>query len=262
MNSVSDTIPASKGDSQHVGFLLALFQPRDIISIRLIESWGGERRWVQSYYARAESLVKPAAWKYTLLEAKRERANVYFGVCPRPGEEYDQSWQIREVRALWADIDHCTPDEALSRCAAADVPRPSITINSGNGTHLYWLLAETYFIDAAGRPPQVKKKWMPQVRKYRRFVVDPTGREFNLGARDFPYKVSPKAIHVQQLMKGIAAKIGGDHTSDLARVLRMPGTMNRKDERQGRCPVPCFVVEIDGSRRYSVSEFEQLHADP
>ena len=42
--------------------------------------------------------------------ATKERANLFFGVCPRFGQssQYDLEWQIRTVRVLWADLDRCT----------------------------------------------------------------------------------------------------------------------------------------------------------
>jgi hypothetical protein len=40
--------------------------------------------------------------------------------------------------------------------------------------------------------------------------------------------LSPKAQDIQDILGGIASKIGGDHTTDLSRLLRVPGTLNRK----------------------------------
>ena len=57
-------------------------------------------------------------------------------------------------------------------------------------------------------------------------------------------------------MAGVAKACGGDHTTDLSRLLRIPGTMNRKDERNGRVPVPTALVECEPTRRYALATFE------
>src|SRR5262249_15299654 len=71
-------------------------------------------------------------------------------------------------------------------------------------------------------------------------------------------KITPRAERVQFVLAGIAKKIGGDHTQDLSRLLRLPCTMNRKDERNGKTPLPCELVECDPSRRYAFGEFEHF----
>jgi len=38
----------------------------------------------------------------------------------------------------------------------------------------------------------------------------------------------------------------------------VPGTLNRKDERNGREPVPCTLIECDSTRKYPLSTFEPL----
>jgi hypothetical protein len=73
---------------------------------------------------------------------ERRRANIYFGVCPRPrpGDAHDQS--IKTVRCLWCDIDDAHVEEARRRWTSAGVPPPSIVVNSGSGIHAYWLLKQ------------------------------------------------------------------------------------------------------------------------
>jgi hypothetical protein len=67
---------------------------------------------------------------------------------------------------------------------------------------------------------------------------------------------SPKAVAVMRLLKGIAKALGGDETTyDLSRLMRVPGTMNRKREREGQTPVPCMLEELEPDRVYSLDEF-------
>ena len=68
-------------------------------------------------------------------------------------------------------------------------------------------------------------------------------------------EISPKATQVQDVLAGIAAVIGGDHTHDVSRILRIPGTFNRKDQRNGRQPKACELVECVEDRTYPFVEF-------
>jgi hypothetical protein len=58
---------------------------------------------------------------------------------------------------------------------------------------------------------------------------------------------------------GIAEAIGGDHATDLTRLLRVPGTYNRKDQRNGRQPVLSALIECDASRSYALDAFSRFH---
>ena len=124
-------------------FLTALFLPDELIELRFIESWVSSRK-------NRSRVVRSAEWlrrdeivsrQGELAEfARCERANVYFGVCPRPnrGDSHDE--QIQIVRCLWADVDDVTASEVRERWESSQVPSPSIVVNSGSGIHGYWLL--------------------------------------------------------------------------------------------------------------------------
>ncbi|HEX5269359.1 MAG TPA: phage/plasmid primase, P4 family [Gemmataceae bacterium] len=267
-------------------FIEALFLPEDTVVIRPIETWteGGKKASRVAYkiirYTRAKKLATDGRlWARILNEAQGEKANLFFGVCPRfrsdRNKNYDRAFQIRVVRVLWADLDCCTPDEALARCEKADLPRPSIIVSSGHGVHLYWLLAEPYPIDDVGDPPAISQEWitLAEGKRRPRDYVELAGErvyEFQTDARTggdsknrnpvFPNQLSVKALHVQCVQQGIAKQISGDHTQDLARLLRLPCTLNCKDERNGVSPVPCELFECDPARRYSFADFERFAA--
>lgn len=258
-------------------FVTALFEPADRVLLRYIRIWaerspstGREERRSKpaagATHRRAEQVARVAGlWDIDAHVARQGWANQFFGVCPRfrtkdRGRSWDNAFQIRDVRCLWSDVDHCTPDEALARCAAAGLPRPTATVGSGNGAHLYWRLDRAYRIDDAGDPPglqweDVVADGVPVLRedgtpKRRSFYTDPEG-----GAKVYPpFALSPRAAHVEGLLRDIAARLGGDHTTDLARIMRLPSTWNRK----GRKPTPCVLVECDPARRYPLSLFENL----
>ncbi|MHB1426215.1 MAG: DNA primase family protein [Gemmataceae bacterium] len=260
-------------------FVGALFDPHDYVLVRPVETWTESDGRKQSHacypltrWQPAGLLAQKESWRSFQQIAEENRAKLFFGVCPRGGQDgqFDLSWQIRTVRALWADLDLCTVPEAMERCESAALPRPSVVVGSGNGVHLYWLLAEPFLIDDASPPPAVLTKWVDrgpdQKRMARKYIPGEDGQPIYLylpGGKirnpDCPWgELSPKARHVQDVLAGLAAKIGGDHTKDLARCLRLPGTLNRKDEHNGRQPVPCALVECDATRRYPFAQFDAL----
>jgi hypothetical protein len=272
------TSTTAAGDSsavnldQAIRFFDALLSPGDTILIRPIETWieAGKKKSRTDYRGTRYDLIGAkngdGTWHPTPERLSRvlrqvgarsagEKTNVFYGVCPRIGGSgrYDQAWQIRTARVLWADIDDCTVDKALKRIEAAGLPVPSIIVASGNGAHVYWRLAEPYLIDDCPAPEPVYTEWIDggkgKKKKRRLYILDGKEKLYV----DVPHNrpaLSPKAQAIQDILAGIAAKIGGDHTTDLARLLRVPGTLNRKDQRNGKEPKPCTLVECDPSRRY------------
>jgi len=275
MTATSATAPQTDVlTAQTLDLFQLLFEPTDVVLFRPIESWteNGKKRSRTIYDWSRHHTV--AAINELFLRslgrmAQREKANLFFGVCPRAGRDgFDLAWQIRTVRCLWADIDDVTPEVGLQRCVDAGLPAPAIVINSGNGAHLYWLLAEPYLIDDAGAPPQVLNEWVEGKDKKRAvdYFLDPQKEKVYLQnpttGKHIPANrpaLSLKALLVQDVLKGIASKIGGDHTTDLSRLLRLPGTWNRKDERNGREPVLCEIVQ-QSPARYEFSDFVHLAA--
>ncbi len=246
----------------------ALFSESDMILIRPIETWidAGRNRSQVDYRNTCYRVAKPQLLKVTLLQlmplAAKERLNLFFGVCPRFGNDghFDLAWQIRTVRALWTDIDHVTVEEVRQRLAKSSLPQPSIIVHSGNGVHLYWLLDEPYLIDDAGDPAPVETEWIQKPdggKKQRKFIVE-NGDKVYLDQRRHVSRLSPKAEHIQDLLAGIAKALKGDHTTHLSRLLRIPGSFNRKDQRNGIEPVPTALIECDATRKYPLATFERL----
>jgi hypothetical protein len=255
---------------QAVRFLNALFVDGDIILGRPIETWleHGRKKQRVIYnatdYAVAPNRLDQFVEKQ-LQVSSDERANVFFGVCPRFGGKghFDLAWQVRIVRAIWTDIDHLTVEVARERVAKAGLPLPSILVSSGSGVHVYWLLDRPYLIDDAGDPPPVLTEWTAtgKGKKPFRYFVDCLGEKIDIKKKALCPKLSPKAQHFQDLLGGLAAKIGGDHTTDLSRLLRIAGTMNRKNERNGDKPIPCTLVELHPDLRYNLAVFQPLVVD-
>ena len=124
-------------------FFEALFRPEELVELRFIESWTskGKRRSRVAAPAKWLSATEVVREYHELVRlAEAERANIYFGVCPRlhEGDSVDES--IKTVRCLWCDIDDVTVEEARERWKAAGISEPSIVVRTGNGVHAYWLL--------------------------------------------------------------------------------------------------------------------------
>jgi hypothetical protein len=150
---------------------------------------------------------------------------VFFGVCPRASDlgEHRRGGlvDVSRVQALWVDIDvaHAThaaknlpPGTLEAASLLAGLPDPTMVVWSGGGLHAYWVLDE------------------------------PLSRE--AGAR--------ACEGLQAIVRAAAAQRGWhlDATANPDRVLRVPGTTNRKDPED---PRPCTVIDETG-RTYSYEE--------
>ena len=162
--------------------------------------------------------------KGQVMQLDRAGADVYFSTCPgtiRKAEPY-QRIEIKDVHwlpALFMDIDTsasastaekkvpASPEQAVKLLQKLKTP-PSAIVNSGHGIHAYWRLQEPEAVNA------------------------------------------DNLERIKNTLKSFAeniAKALGDYTdidtsaSEPARVLRVPGTQNRKGQ-----PVPVELLELSG----------------
>lgn len=175
-----------------------------------------------------------AAALHAAEEAKTKE--VYFGVglAGRNFGRRNSSSDVVAIVGLWADIDLAAPWRAEkplpgtiddARAILDRLPlAPSVLVDSGHGLHAYWLF---------------KQPWV--------FETEEERVEAARAARGWI-----------QTVRSVARGLGWDVDSvgDLARVLRLPGTMNRK----GDTPVEVRVLE-SCDRRYNPDDFEPLAAD-
>lgn len=204
-------------------FLSALFRPEELIEIRFIESWLSQGKKQSRVVQLAQWLLRDEViarqGEFTDF-ADRTRANLYFGVCPRPraGDADDRS--IETVRCVWCDIDRTTAADAYRRWTAAGIPPPSILVCSGSGVHGYWLLEQDL--------TSLADRW-----------------------------------RMAAMLPRFYAAFGGDHVQNLSRIMRLPGTLNYKDARNGRPPLPCTLCACDPDLRYPLHAFSRWfdHSD-
>ena len=73
---------------------------------------------------------------------KHQHEHVYFGVGTRDGRG-GRKENVVEIPAVWCDVDYKdTPPERLAENLKKFPSNPSITVESGGGLHLYWILSE------------------------------------------------------------------------------------------------------------------------
>jgi hypothetical protein len=151
---------------------------------------------------------------------------IYFRVTMLPPRELKgkrgSSDDSHAVAFWWADIDYGTeghkpppgtalpPNEDAAREIIALLPTPSLLIHSGGGLYPIWKFAEPVYLTAADRD-----------------------------------QVKTRSQHWQDMIHAKAERLGfhyGSGVGDLARVLRLPGSINRKTGNLR----PCRVAERTG----------------
>lgn len=157
------------------------------------------------------------------------RYNIYFRIAAvdpdAPPEGRGGAEHSIALPALYAEVDYGPGERFGDETAAVkfikSLPlKPSAIVASGGGYHLYWILHEYWDL----RDPEELKRAGALLKRWGAFVRSEAG-----GA-------------------------GVDAVWDLARVLRVPGTMNLKPEY--RSPRPVKLVHLNGVR-YDPGDFEQ-----
>jgi hypothetical protein len=144
------------------------------------------------------------------------------------------SAEIAGISGFWADLDlrsdahskkalPATIPDALS-IIPASMP-PTIVIATGNGAHAWWLFKEPYLFDG----DDDRQATASQVARWHTLLC------LNASSRGWAY----------------------DRLSDLARILRIPGTQNLKDPANPKD----VVVHSFTDRRYNLSDFTQYLDD-
>lgn len=153
-------------------------------------------------HARFFDAVEPAA-EYAVIRA--DDSDVYFGAgLYRPGITHGRgkAADVVCITSLWADVDFGSsksgkvrpPDrEAALELVEAVGVKPSIIVNSGHGLHVYWRLIEP--VTAEEGAADLARRWSDTI-----------------------------------VQRGLDRGWAVDAVGDLSRVLRVPGTVNRKGD--------------------------------
>lgn len=164
-----------------------------------------------------------------------KKTNVFFGVGLRnkvlPNGQRGSEKDILGITARYADIDvkgdaHAQTFLPSSVIEATDFLhglkiKPSVIVNSGNGIHGYWLLDKPFIIETEDD------------RKHISAIFKGFGKYVNGEAKKHGWKI--------------------DSVYDLARILRIPGTINHKLGTGAKCE----VIE-HSDNRHNISDFMQF----
>ena len=159
--------------------------------------------------------------------------DVYVGVGLSPRDygpaQRCPSEEIAGIVGLWADLDLRSEAHARKALPATiqdaltiipELLPPTLVVATGNGAHAWWLFKEPYIFDNHDERKDAARliaRWQTLLR-------------LNAAARGWAF----------------------DRLADLARVLRIPGTVNAKDPTN---PKPVTLFSHTG-RRYNPSDFE------
>jgi putative DNA primase/helicase len=148
----------------------------------------------------------------TAVQLARMKRDVYFGVALRKEElPAPQRGSIQDVSLLpgvWMDIDIASDahvqkdlppnlDAAIQLLQQFPLP-PSILVNSGHGLHGYWKFVEPWILDTE----EIREQGIQCLSDFQGTI------------RNYAFQKGWKL----------------DNTADLARVLRVPGTLNYKGD--------------------------------
>jgi len=170
-----------------------------------------------------------AAALYAAEESKTQDVYLCVGLAGADCRSKPSASEIVSIAGLWADIDLPAPwregkplpatmEEAWSLFDKLPFP-PSLIVDSGHGLHAWWLFKEPWVFETDEERMEAAKRakgWVNLIRDT---------------ARSLGWELDP--------------------VGDLARVLRLPGTWNRK----GSPPVSVRMIEHVAERRYNPHDF-------
>jgi hypothetical protein len=112
--------------------LETLFKPGEIFEVRVKADNEGGAKQIWLLTSQIETFVK---MHIPIHESNRR--HIWVGVCPR---DKKGSSAPAPGRVLWVDMDNIDVDTAKAAAQAAELPTPSMVVNSGHGVHFYWVL--------------------------------------------------------------------------------------------------------------------------
>ena len=123
-----------------LALLALIFDADDVIEIRLIKGGHVESRWA----TLSELEADPEEIFSWMTQRNSEGFGIFFGVLPRKAAGLRGDINIASGRVVWSDFDKTRPAEALTKIRAADLPQPTVVIDSGHGAHCYWTFPRKY----------------------------------------------------------------------------------------------------------------------
>ena len=223
--------------SQALDFLEEIFgpDPEGRITISHLDPTRPRKDGSPSWISKHCSSVAEAA---EIVEKLAPTYDVYVGICPRRGglatNQRGGKDDVVAINAFFADFDvagpnHQTngkvyfPDLNASIAFIDSLPlRPSLIVSTGGGVHPYWILREPLILSDEEKRDEADR----QLKAWGAYLRD---------------KAKERGIDI-------------DPVQELARVLRVPGSLNHKNG--GAEPVT--VIRNNTGMKYNVSDFTDL----
>lgn len=198
-------------------FLGALFRPGELIELRFIESWASQGK-------KQSRIVRPAAWLHP----------------DQLATQYDDLLEFADTTRANVYFGVCP------RVGPGDTSDRSIrTVRC-----LWCDIDSTTPGEAFGRWKDSRIP-MPSI-----VVCSGSGvHAYWLLTQDVV--TSRERARLAVILPNFYRSFGGDHVQNLSRILRLPGTLNYKDARNGRPPQMCALCQCDERLRYPLKAFER-----
>ncbi len=163
------------------------------------------------------SSIKELIAHQSIIDECSKSFNIYFGVCPRSKKEGNKQ-SVKIVWCLWADLD--AKDFTGGKQEILDRLKsfpipPTIVVDSGNGFHVYWRLKEAFAINT-----------------------------------------TEDITKIEAYLKALCQALNGDQASaELARVLRLPGTLNHRNPESLK---PVILLEFNPDQQCNLGDFDLI----
>jgi KaiC/GvpD/RAD55 family RecA-like ATPase len=194
-----------------------IFEPGDWIEFRCHNQSkpGAVSHWIKY----SEDTLREIA--PTLDRLNDQGYSIYFGANPRTHSGGKTAKDVECARCVFVDIENTTADAVMDLIVKSynthnwprPLERPCAVVNSGGGVHLWWRLEYEFLKDIEGAWRREQKQMILQMAK---------------------------------IVEGSGAKVDGC-IHDAPRIMRAPGWINRKAERNG---ARALLMMVDEKARY------------
>ena len=204
-------------------FLATLYEPGDLVEIRPIEIWQDESG------RRSRPLSGARQWLAPAEVLERSAQFAALNVSERANVFMGVNPRTRAGGGKKADVTAC-------RAVWAELDRVSVA--------------------------ECRRRWQLLGLPQPTIEVASGGGVHLYWVLDEPLDVRASAVRdrFEAMLKALYRDLGADATSDVCRLLRLPGFWNMKDVRCGASPRPCLLVHCDGRLRYPLSMFARWQA--
>jgi len=143
--------PTEESKEDVTRFLRTLYAPyqQGWIEMRALAPDWAKQPTRREWFPVVDTLACPVKFIQTASAWATQKMNVYVGVLPRCGPSGGTKKDVKQVGAIWAEMDFGksgTEEEVTQKARDAN---PDMIVHSGGGLHLYWVAASPIELSAA-----------------------------------------------------------------------------------------------------------------